>query len=205
MSPLVKARLQILGLLLLAILLQTTGASDLRIRGVAPDFMLLLAVCGGLAGGPEQGTIVGFTAGLLTDLFVTNTPFGLSAFTYCLIGYGVGLLRVNALPEGWVLTPLLAAAATAAGVVIYVGVADLVGQHQLIAEGRSWLLRVALIEAAFNAVLSLPVSKLYERAARGSKGSEALGATGSNRTQVRLARGYSSRRLGTGSSVRRLP
>ncbi|MBO0729859.1 MAG: rod shape-determining protein MreD [Acidimicrobiaceae bacterium] len=175
-TPLIKARVKILGLLLLGVLLQTTVASDLRVGGVAPDFMLLLAVCGGLAGGPEHGAFVGFFAGLLSDLLVTNTPLGLAALTYGIVGYGIGLLRANVLPQGRLLAPLMAVIGTAAGVVIYVGVGDLVGQHQLIAEGRSWLLRVALVEAVFNAVLSVPVSWLFDRAARGSKGAEELGA-----------------------------
>jgi rod shape-determining protein MreD len=185
MSPLIRARLRITGLLLLGVLLQTTIASDLRVAGVAPDFMLLLAVCGGLAGGPEQGAIVGFSAGLLSDLLVTNTPVGLAALTYCIVGYGIGLLRANVLPEGWLLTPLMAVIGTAAGVVLYVGAGDLIGQHEMIAEGRSWLLRVALIESAFSAVLSLPVSKLFDRAARGSKGAEELGPERVERIPIR--------------------
>ena len=47
---------------------------------------------------------------------------------------------------------------------------DVLGQSQLLDAGRSWLIRVAVVEAAWATVLALPVSWLYGRAARGSKG-----------------------------------
>src|SRR5580704_6564212 len=92
-SPYLKARLRIFLLLLVAILLETTIGSDLRVRGVAPDLMLLLTICAGLTGGAEAGAWVGFFAGLMADLFLTSTPLGLSALTYCLIGAAAGALR----------------------------------------------------------------------------------------------------------------
>ena len=37
--------------------------------------------------GSERGAVVGFVAGLLTDLFL-QTPMGLSALTYSVVGFG---------------------------------------------------------------------------------------------------------------------
>ncbi|MHB1535040.1 MAG: rod shape-determining protein MreD [Acidimicrobiales bacterium] len=185
MNPTTVARLRMAGLLALGILLQTTVAPDLRLGAVAPDFMLLLAICGGLAGGAETGAFVGFFAGLLTDLFLTTTPLGLAALTYCLVGYGIGFLRSTVLPEGWVLTPFMTALGTAAGVVAFVALGDVVGQSQLAAQGGSWILRVAAVETAFNVVLSLPVSRLFDRASRGSRGSQRLGIGRPDRVSVR--------------------
>jgi rod shape-determining protein MreD len=176
MNPKVAARLRIAAILFVAILAQTTIAPDLRIQGVAPDFMLLVAICAGLTGGAEAGAFVGFIAGLLADSFLTDTPFGLSALSLCLIGYGVGVLRVSVLPDVRLLTPLVAFGATVAGVVLFIALGDVVGQHQLIAGGRSWLIRVAGIEAVWGGVLSLPVWWLYTKAANGSVGAEAVGA-----------------------------
>jgi rod shape-determining protein MreD len=175
-NPRVAARLRIASILFVAIMAQTTIAPDLRIRGVAPDFMLLIAICGGLSGGSEAGAFVGFFAGLLADSFLTDTPFGLSALTLCLIGCGVGVLRVSVLPDMRLLTPVVAFGSTVAGVVLFVALGDVVGQHELIAGGRSWLIRVAGVEAVWAAVLSLPVWWLYAKAANGSVGVEAVGA-----------------------------
>ncbi len=100
MSPHVRARLRIATLLFVAILVQTTLGSDLRVAGVAPDLMVLVTICAGLTGGAEAGAWVGFWAGLIADLFLTATPLGLSALTYCLIGAAVGALRTAVLPDG---------------------------------------------------------------------------------------------------------
>jgi rod shape-determining protein MreD len=161
-------------LLVVTLVLQATVASDLRVRGAAPDFLLLLAVCAGLTGGASQGTLVGFAAGLATDLYVTGTPVGLSALTLCLVGYGVGTLRETVLPEDRLLTPLLAATATAIAVVAYLALGDLAGQSQLILAGRAALVRVGTVEALWSAVLALPGCWLYRRAARGTTGVNAL-------------------------------
>lgn len=169
------ARLRVTGVLMVGILLQTTLVPDLRVMGVAPDLMLLLAICGGLAGGAAPGAITGFGAGLLADLWLTDTPLGLSAFTWCLIGFGVGMLRANALREGRLLIPVLALVGTAAGVVLFVGIGDVVGQSQLLSGGRSWLIRVVVIESAWAALLSWPVSRLFEWSAQGSEGAVELG------------------------------
>jgi rod shape-determining protein MreD len=166
-----KARLRVAALLVVGILLQTSIGDDLRVDRVAPDLMLLLAICSGLFGGARQGVVVGFTCGLLSDIWLTDTPLGLSALTFCLVGYCVGALRETLLPEGWLLVPVLAFAGTAAGVVGFVGLGDVVGQSQLVLVGRSELIRIVGIESAANTVLSLPVAWIYDRCARGTAGS----------------------------------
>jgi rod shape-determining protein MreD len=152
-------------LLLLAVLLQTTLVGDLRFRGVCPDLMLLIAVCAGLARGPEQGAIVGFTAGLLTDLFLQTTPLGLSALAYGVIGFGVGALRGSMLREGWLLAPLVAFVASAAGVVLFVLAGFTVGQTQLSVGGPVALAKTAALVGAMNALLAIPVARIVARAA----------------------------------------
>ena len=68
MSPRLVAGIRVALLLGLALLVQTTFGDDLRVTGVAPDLMVLLAICAGLTGGAESGAWVGFWAGLLADL-----------------------------------------------------------------------------------------------------------------------------------------
>jgi rod shape-determining protein MreD len=178
MSPAFVARVRIGLLLVVAILIQTTLGADLRIGRVAPDLMVLLAICAGLAGGTEAGAWVGFWAGLLADLFLVATPLGLSALTYCLVGAAVGALRDWVLPGSRLLLPLAAMAGTLTAVLLWVGLGDVLGQDQLIDAGRSWLIRVALIEAVWAGVLAFPVGWLYGLAARGSTGTERMASNG---------------------------
>ena len=79
---------------LLFLVLHLTVLSRLRIGGAAPDVMLLLAIAAGVVGGPQLGALLGFSAGLVLDLFL-ETPLGLSALVFCLVGYGVGNIQAS--------------------------------------------------------------------------------------------------------------
>jgi rod shape-determining protein MreD len=175
-SPAAAARLRVAAILLVTAFIQSTFGADLRIAGVAPDLLTLVVITAGLVGGPEQGTVVGFAAGLLADLLVTPTPFGLSALTLCLIGFSVGSLRSAVLHDSLLLTPVVALVATVATVALFVGLADLVGQSQLASEGQAWLVRVAVVEGVYAAVLSIPVARIMRRAVAGSAGAARLAA-----------------------------
>lgn len=174
MTERTRGRLGVAALCVLALLVQATLASDARVRGVSPDLLEVLAVCAGLGGGARQGALVGFATGLLADLYASTTPVGLEALTLCLVGYAVGTLREHVLPEGRVLTPLLALLAGGAGVVAFVALGDLVGQSQLLLPGRSALIRTAVVEGAWSAVLALPVTWAYAKVARGTRGVQEL-------------------------------
>lgn len=176
MTPLFWARVRIGVLLFVAILVQTTLGSDLRVFQIAPDFMLLITICAGMTGGAEAGAWVGFWAGLIADMFLASTPVGLSALTYCLVGAAIGSLRSGYLQERRLLLPLAALGGTAAGVVLFVAVGDVLGQTQLLAAGRAWLVQVAVIESLWASVLAIPVGMLYTRLAKGSQGAERLGS-----------------------------
>lgn len=176
MSDLFKARVRIGLLLLIAVLVQTTLASDLRVAQVTPDLVVLVVICAGLTGGTEAGAWVGFWGGLLYDMFLATTPVGLFALTYCLIGAGIGALRASVLQERRSLLPLAAFAGTAASVLLFVAVGDVLGQTQLVGGGRSWLIRVMIVESLWNAVLALPAGYIYAWVGRGSVGAERVGA-----------------------------
>jgi rod shape-determining protein MreD len=94
-------------ILLIVLLLQTSLIAKLTIFGVRGDLVLLLPIVAGILGGSDRGAMVGFAAGLSFDLLL-QTPFGLSALTYCLVGYGVGLLQGGVLRSTW-LFPVVSA------------------------------------------------------------------------------------------------
>jgi rod shape-determining protein MreD len=112
--------------LVAALLLQISVVSDLRVAGAVGDLMLVVVVAAGLTGGADRGAAYGFAAGVLYDL-VLDTPFGLSALTYALIGYAVGLAG-SALQRtsGW-WPVVLAALAGLAQAALYTSLGNLIG------------------------------------------------------------------------------
>jgi rod shape-determining protein MreD len=174
-TPAAKARLYLAVVAVGALYLEVTFNADLRIWGVAPDLLGLVTVAAGLAGGPEQGALCGFGCGLLADVYLQDTPFGLSALTLCLIGFVVGTFRVLSPVDSKLLTPLVVALSTALAAGLFLALAGLFGQAELADEGRAWLIRVVVIESLDAAVLSLPVCWLVRRVTRGSPGAVALG------------------------------
>ncbi|HEX9548193.1 MAG TPA: rod shape-determining protein MreD [Acidimicrobiales bacterium] len=168
-------RLRLGLLLLVALILQISVMSDLRVGGAAPDLMLLLAVCAGMADGPETGALAGFAAGLMIDLFLQTTPLGLSALAYCLIGFTVGTMRRTVIREGWWLTPLTALVGSGAGVALFVVIGVMVGQSQLTALSTTTLVQIASIVAVMNAVLAVPVIRLVAWATAGQSAGVSAG------------------------------
>lgn len=144
-----NARLALVLVLLLTV--QTTWMADFRPFGVTGDLLLLATIAAGLASGPLRGAIIGFIAGLALDL-VQLTPFGLSALAYLAVGYVVGSAHAGVLRSApWI--PVVAGfVATALGLVFYVVLGQLVGQHFRL----PGLTRVVLITSVMNAVLVTP-------------------------------------------------
>jgi rod shape-determining protein MreD len=155
-----KVPLVILG----ALILQSSLLEGLRAAGLPTDAMLLVAVVGGAMGGPERGAIIGFSAGLVADLFLP-TPLGLSALAYCLVGFGVGVLAGNVIRASWWITPVTAIAGSAVGVVLYAVIGAMVGQPDLV---KPELAFTALSVAVINAPLSLVVGRAMSWALAGS-------------------------------------
>jgi rod shape-determining protein MreD len=144
--------------LLAALVLQLSVVSDLRLFGAVGDLLVLVTVAAALADGPDRGATFGFAAGLLYDL-VLDTPFGLSALTYALIGYLVGLIGAAVGRSGGWWPVVLAALGGAAAMCLYTAIGHLVGTPYPVGD----LPRIALVVAAWNAALIVPVRALLRR------------------------------------------
>ena len=153
MSPVV---VRLPPVLLAAVLVHTALAPNLRLFGVAADVLLLLAIAAGVSGGAERGAAVGFACGLLADCFL-QTPFGLSALVFALVGYGVGVFQTGVLHSSWWIPALTAAVATVLGVAGYVALGAVVGQDQLLS---THVLRVAGVMALLHGLLAPPAVRL---------------------------------------------
>jgi len=106
------------GLIILVLLIQVVVVSQVTVFGATGDIVLLLAISAGIAAGPERGAEVGFAAGLAYDLLL-NTPLGLSALVYCIVGFVTGVIHTSVLrAAGWI-SVLNAVVASAAGVIAY--------------------------------------------------------------------------------------
>jgi rod shape-determining protein MreD len=98
--------LRIGALILLLVVVQVTVFPHLRLLGAVPDLGLLLALAVAYRDGPEAGLVTGFVAGLAFDLFL-ETPTGLSALSYSLTAYAVGVLQSGVLRNPRFVAPLL--------------------------------------------------------------------------------------------------
>lgn len=134
----------------LAVALHTRVLPHLHLFGVGADVLLLVSIAGGLVAGPRKGAWSGFIAGLIADTFL-HTPFGLSALTYCIIGYGVGTLRAGVLQMSWWLPTAATFIGSVVGVTSFVVLGSIMGQEHL----WSWQVpMIALVVAVLNVVLS---------------------------------------------------
>ena len=149
---------------LLFLIVHTSVLDRVRIAGVQPDVMLLLAVAGGIVGGPKLGSLLGFAAGLTIDLFL-QTPLGLSALVFCIVGYVVGNVQAGVLRASWWIPVLTTVVASVAGELLYALVATVVGQPHLV---DVHLLVLAGVVGACNGVLAPLALRLVGWSVRGA-------------------------------------
>lgn len=152
---------------LAALVLQVCLFARFSYEGARPDVMILVAVAGGFIAGSDRGAMVGFVTGLAFDV-VLSTPLGLTALVYTLVGYGAGAIGNTVLRSTFWIVPAVAAAVSAAGMLLHAVVAEVFGQA---AFSGPPLTAIVVVVAAVNAVLA----PLAVRAMRWARNSEADG------------------------------
>ena len=138
--------------------LQIGLVSQIRIFGIIPDMMVVLAVCAGLTGGGQRGAVVGFWIGLLFDLPRTEHPLGLSALAYCLVAFIVGVAQVVVLQSGRVISMAIVAAGSVIGVLLFAIESQIFGGHSLTDPHLATKLLVAALVGAALSRLGLRVA-----------------------------------------------
>jgi rod shape-determining protein MreD len=133
-----------------ALLLQTTVFADLRLLGARPELLYLVTIVFAFLDGPSAGTVAGFTSGMAED-FLLDQPKGITALTLTLLGYVVGLLRQYVVTPSPLFPVLLVAGGTFLGTLFYGVVSFLIGELQV---STAYLLRVAVLSALYNALLT---------------------------------------------------
>lgn len=136
---------------LAVLVLQTAVLSRVRLAGVVPDAMVLLAVSAAVVGGPAAGAVTGFTAGLGMDLFLPSTPLGLSALVFSIVGYATGVVAEGYVRTTWWIPVVTIAAASAGGEAAFALTAAVVGTPDLV---NAHLATVAGVVALCNGLLA---------------------------------------------------
>lgn len=134
-------------IIVVALTVQLGFAPGLELFGVQADLLLLVAIAGGIAAGPDRGAVIGFAAGLSYDLFL-QTPFGLSALTCAIVAYLVGGLQDSVLRSAWWIPVLTATAASMLGVILYGVFGTVLGEDLIGLE----LVRIAMVVALLNTI-----------------------------------------------------
>ena len=136
------------------LLVQDGVCRGLRVDGVRPDFLLGAGIVAALVAGPERGAVLAFGAALVGDLFV-NTPFGLSALVASIAAFAAGSIQQSVGAHHRWSIPVLAAAASGAGVGLWAVLGTTVGMVRLL---DIRLAVVAVAVASMNAAAALPLA-----------------------------------------------
>jgi rod shape-determining protein MreD len=140
-------------LLLLAVILQVSGLSQIGIAGGHADLIVLAVAAVAYYGGSVSGSATGFAAGFLLDL-VTGATMGASSLVLTAVGYGVGRFREVRDPSHGLLPILVGAAATAAWVTAFAAVSLML---DIGARVSPLVLRDMVVTTLLNALLAYPV------------------------------------------------
>jgi rod shape-determining protein MreD len=161
----IRRVLTVVVVIVTALLLQSTIFADLRLLGVRPELLYLVTIVLALLEGPNEGAIVGFSSGLAQD-FLLNEPKGITALTLTLLGYGVGMARQFIVSPSPLLPTFIVFVGTAVGVAFYEIVSFLLGTFD---QPVTYGVKVALLSAVYNAVLTPLLYPLLRRVSEGSR------------------------------------
>jgi rod shape-determining protein MreD len=154
-----------LALVVTALLLQSVVFAKFQLGGAKPELIYLLTVIVASLEGPASGALAGFFGGMAQD-FLLNQPKGITALTLTLVGYAVGMVAQYSTSTSPLMPVAVVAGATATAVVFSQMVSFLLGQHGVT---FLYVVRVALLAAAYNAILTPVVYPLVRRLMEGSK------------------------------------
>jgi len=142
--------LKLIGVYLIAIIVQLTVFIDVRVAGVAPELLAMVAVIAGFFAGTERAPIIAFGAGLIWDIYLP-TPLGVAAITFALVAFAVASLEEGLFHDSRFQLFAVVGLASGATVIGYALLGELVGQRGLV---DVEMLRVALLVGVINAALS---------------------------------------------------
>jgi rod shape-determining protein MreD len=144
--------------LFVALVLQIGFVDDLRIFGVHPELLLVVAMGSAVAWGASRGAIVGFAAGLMAELFLSDR-FGVVGLSWAVAGFGVGMVSENLARASKLFDALLVGLGAAAAVLVHALISTLFGQNYLSDPNLARIVGIVAGTSAILAPLALPVSR----------------------------------------------
>ncbi len=154
-----------IALVVTALLLQSVVFAKFQLGGAKPELIALLTIVVASLEGPAAGALAGFFGGIAED-FLLNQPKGITALTLTLVGYAVGMISQYTTTSTPLIPVVLVAGGTAVAVIFSQLVGFLLGQTGVT---FFYVVRVALLTAAYNALLTPIVYPLVRRLMEGSK------------------------------------
>ncbi len=151
-------------IIVVALVIQLTLINSVTILGIKPDLILIVVVVFSLLKGAKEGTISGFTSGLLQDIFSTGL-LGINALAKTVTGFTCGILKEKIFYEHILfLIPLITFIASFMQSILIFLLLRAFG----IEYGLVWSLKqVALPEALYSSLLSpfifLAINKLFQK------------------------------------------
>lgn len=162
MIPSPGAVLRVGLVLVVALVVQISGLSQISVLGGNANLLPLVVGAVAFLAGSVPGAIAGFAAGLLLDLSLGST-LGASSLVLTAVGYGAGRYREVRDPAHG-LAPIPFAAATSAGYAAGIaGVSLMLGVE---ASVSVLVLRELIVTVVLNTLLALPVYWLLRRILR---------------------------------------
>lgn len=157
-----RIALRIAAILVLAVIVQASFLSFLRLLGASPDVMPVVICALGLMGGAVLGAVCGFAAGLLLDSVLLQT-LGVSSLVLLAVGYLAGRYREGFEVEGRLAPALVAAALTLLAAAGFTALQLMLGVETSISP---LLLREVVVKALLAFLLAFPVYAVIRFALR---------------------------------------
>jgi rod shape-determining protein MreD len=149
-------------LILLSVVLELSGFSQMRILGGYIDLIPLVVGAVAIYAGSVPGAVVGFSTGLLIDL-LAGQNLGATSLVLTAVGYGVGRYRDLRDPAHGLMPIPVAAVATGGYLVALAAVSFML---DLGASVSPLVLREAVITLLLNVAIALPYFALVRRVLR---------------------------------------
>lgn len=152
----VLRRVRLVLLVVTLVVLENTVFRHLRVWDAIPSLCLIATIAIAYEEGPHSGAIFGFTSGLAIDMLLSGTPMGLSALSFALTGYTLGVLQGGLVREVRGISPLLALTGGLLGGTIFLVVGGIAGVDGFFTLTR---VRIVIVAAVYDAIVAGAVFK----------------------------------------------
>ena len=150
-------------IIVIALLIQLTLINSITILGLKHDLIMVVVVVFSLLKGEKEGSISGFTSGLLQDIFSTGI-LGINALAKTVIGFTCGILKEKIFHEHilFIIPVITFISSFMQSILIFLLLRAFGIEYNL-----AWSLKqVALPEALYGSLLSpfifLAINKLFQ-------------------------------------------